>query len=490
MLLKLQALIIDDRLRTDLGDVEELAASIHEHGLIQPPVVTRADDGRYHLVAGGRRCAALALLEKTSGVECVVDFTVLEDLSLAKRRLIEIEENVRRKDMTWQEKVIGLSEYHKLSAREAKKEGESWTQEMTGQLLNLSQASVSIALAVAEDLKRSPEKFKDCESLQNALQLKMRERLDEASKEVLRRIALKKELTKVALAENTQQIAQVQPDQSIRMVDAPITAAQIAKVNEQIAQSSTKETGITREQIASFYFQGDCLSIIPTLAKTHTINHIICDPPYGIDMGNLAGASTTRADLVSRTSDEHTVGGNLALIPEFLRVAFDAIALDGFLCMWYDLDHHEKIADWATKIGWRICRWPVVWCKPHAMNNSAQYNITKATEVCYIMRRSEQSIIKVKQPKNWVLASSASSSSHPFCKPHEVWKYLLETVSMEGQTILDPFAGEGSSLASAFKMGRLPVGIEMREEHIANGLSYIASQLNNPLADLLSASPL
>lgn len=483
MLLNLSSIVIDERLRTNLGNIEELAESIKAHGLIHPPVITLADDGSaYHLVAGGRRCAALALIDKETGKDSVIDFTVLEDLSEAKRKLIEIEENVRRKDMTWQEKVQGLATYHKLSRREAKAEGDSWTQAQTGALLNLSQASVSIALSVAEDLNRNPDKYKDCDSLQGALQLKTRENLDLAQKELLNRIQRRNEVAKQAIISAT--------PAAIASTGTEKEAAAIVHV--EVKDALKKEKGISKDDIAAFYYHGNCLDILPTLAKAHTINHIVCDPPYGIDMDFLSGGDSNRQALVGRTAAEHTVAGNLELIPEFLRVAFDVIALDGFLCMWYDLDHHEKIAEWATKIGWKVCRWPLVWCKPHAMNQSAQYNITKATEVCYIMRRSEQSIIKVKQSKNWIMAPSASSPSHPFCKPYEVWKYLLETVSLEGQTVLDPFAGEGSSLAASFKLGRIPVGIECKEEHIASGLSYIQEQLNDPLAALLSGedSPL
>lgn len=190
---------------------------------------------------------------------------------------------------------------------------------------------------------------------------------------------------------------------------------------------------------------------------------------------------------MSRTAAEHTVAGNLELIPAFLRVAFNVIAEDGFLCMWYDLDHHEKIAAWATEVGWKPCRWPIVWCKTSpCMNNAAQYNVTKATEVCYVFRRSEKSVIKTKQAKNYVLAPTAASATHPFCKPYEVWKYLIETFSTEGQTIVDPFAGEGSALAAMFKLKRLPIGIEVDEKHIGNGLSFIENELNDPFNALLN----
>jgi DNA modification methylase len=160
--------------------------------------------------------------------------------------------------------------------------------------------------------------------------------------------------------------------------------------------------------------------------------------------------------------------------------------------MWYDLDHHEKIAGWAKEIGWKVQRWPIVWCKTSTCRNSAaQYNVTKSTEVCYMFRRSERSTIKTKKSTNYILAGTAATATHPFCKPFEVWEYLITAVSVEGQTIVDPFAGEGSALNAIFKLKREPIGIEIDEKHIASGLQYLQQELNKNLNDdLLSEIPL
>jgi DNA modification methylase len=119
------------------------------------------------------------------------------------------------------------------------------------------------------------------------------------------------------------------------------------------------------------------------------------------------------------------------------------------------------------------------------MNQAAQYNITKATEVCLLFRRSSKSIIKKKQDKNWILADSASSSSHPFTKPSAVWRYLIETVSMENQIVVDPFCGQGSMMLEAYQLNRLPFGCEIDEVHLANGVSWVFERLNDSM-DLIT----
>ena len=469
--IRLDKIQVEGRLREDLGDIENLAKAIETDGLLQPIVVEETEDldQPYRLVAGGRRYAAFTLLAANKVEFSEIPSVTLSALPAHTRVKLELEENLRRKDMTWQEKVIGIARYHKAAERAALLDKDTWSQEATGELLGMDQTSVSIALKVAKEIAKGNEAVIKAESMKDAISALAGIKLDEANKEMMRRIELRR-------AEQASK-----PDAGVPQLASSLVVSSTPQGTPEA------KPGFSKDQVAAFYHEGNALTLIPKLAQTMTINHIVCDPPYGIDMDNLV------SDSVERIEDTHKVESNLELLPEFLSVAFNHVAIDGFLCMWYDLDHHEKIKTWAEKIGWRVQRWPLVWCKTSACRNSqAQYNITKATEVCYFLRRSEQSIIKKKQPTNFVLAGSVSTPTHPFPKPSQVWDYCIDTVSLEGQIILDPFAGEGSSLAAIFNKRRIPVGIEIDPTHIASGLGYVQDKINakDPLNELLAEPPL
>jgi ParB/RepB/Spo0J family partition protein len=91
---------IGERRREDLGDIAALAASIERYGLLHPPVVER---GRKALVAGWRRIKACQLLGWTH-----IEVRWYDDLTDAERQPIELEENVRRKDLTPAERAKTL----------------------------------------------------------------------------------------------------------------------------------------------------------------------------------------------------------------------------------------------------------------------------------------------------------------------------------------------------------------------------------------------
>jgi DNA modification methylase len=57
-------------------------------------------------------------------------------------------------------------------------------------------------------------------------------------------------------------------------------------------------------------------------------------------------------------------------------------------------------------------------------------------------------------------------NNHPTVKPLALMKYLIQMITPPGGTVLDPFAGSGSTLVAAKELGFKFIGIEMTEEYI------------------------
>src|SRR5712692_42920 len=88
--------------RTSLGNIEELAASIREKGVLEPILVRTVGPNRYQIISGERRyrAASLAGLDEIPAIE--LDADDKETLEIA---LIE---NIQRKDLTPFEESEGL----------------------------------------------------------------------------------------------------------------------------------------------------------------------------------------------------------------------------------------------------------------------------------------------------------------------------------------------------------------------------------------------
>jgi ParB family chromosome partitioning protein len=160
----------EHRQRQDLGDINELADSITRLGLIHPIVVNRDNV----LVAGFRRFSACRSLGWTH-----IDNTYTDELDPLILHLIELEENVKRKDLTWLEQHNAVIEYHRLR----KEQDPTWTEAKTGLAIGLSRSTINQHVTVEKEIKnplvRNADGFRT--ALNNATRIIERKTADEAN---------------------------------------------------------------------------------------------------------------------------------------------------------------------------------------------------------------------------------------------------------------------------------------------------------------------
>lgn len=121
--------------RTQLGNIEELAASVREKGVLEPILVRQISPNRYQIIAGERRyrAATLAGLDEIPAIELDVDEK--EQLEIA---LIE---NIQRKDLTAFEEAEGLAVLQEKFA---------YTHEKISQVIGKSRTTVTETLLINE----------------------------------------------------------------------------------------------------------------------------------------------------------------------------------------------------------------------------------------------------------------------------------------------------------------------------------------------------
>ena len=88
--------------RTNMGNIEELAASIREKGVLEPILVRAAGPHKYQIISGERRyrAATLAGLDEIPAIELDVDDNETLEIALI--------ENIQRKDLTPFEEAEGF----------------------------------------------------------------------------------------------------------------------------------------------------------------------------------------------------------------------------------------------------------------------------------------------------------------------------------------------------------------------------------------------
>lgn len=126
--------------RRGLDSLDELAASIREHGLLQPVVVRRAGD-RFELIAGHRRLAAMRELGWQTAP------AIVRSADVDQAYILTLVENLQRADLRPTEEAAALE----TLVRER-----GWTTRQVAAAIQRSQAYVSKRLRVFEDPLLAP----------------------------------------------------------------------------------------------------------------------------------------------------------------------------------------------------------------------------------------------------------------------------------------------------------------------------------------------
>jgi ParB family chromosome partitioning protein len=134
------------RLRFDEEKLKELSASIKEHGILQPLVVTPFSDGKYELIAGERRLQAA----KQAGLLTVP--VLVRDAKENEKLELAIIENVQRHDLDPMEEAKAYSrlmdEFGLTQEETAKKMGKS--RSSVANMIRLLSLPVEIQRAISE----------------------------------------------------------------------------------------------------------------------------------------------------------------------------------------------------------------------------------------------------------------------------------------------------------------------------------------------------
>jgi len=469
VLVKASKIDIADRVRQDYGDVADLADSIATHGLLHPPVINH----EHRLIGGGRRFKAMT--EVLGLTEIPVMF--LEVLSESALRTLEAEENVQRKQMSWQETVQAITLVHEAREREALLSDDTkktWTTALTGKLIGVSRSSISYALSITSLIRKGDKQIIAADSLTEAIRITVKRREDEAVRSLVSsaipQVAGSSQVNGLdnLLTDLTDFKSRYDDDDAFFSASpamAPgFATGSASRPAPETPQGETAQPQVT-VPISSMVHHTDSIKWMHD--HPGCCDHIVTDIPYGIDMKNLQQTNTGMD--VSHTAAEHDVKDNVSLMRQLFLAAHAALRDNGFFVLWCDLDHWNFLTERARVAGFKVQSWPLIWSKSHqCMNQMAQYNFTKNFEVALICRKGNATL-QTNQPSSVWTGSGLDEKTkygHPFAKPIKLWHWVYNAVAMRGQTVLDPFCGSGTASCAAITVGLTPIALDINDTYV------------------------
>lgn len=208
---------------------------------------------------------------------------------------------------------------------------------------------------------------------------------------------------------------------------------------------------------------GDCLKVLP---KLEAVDHVVTDPPYH-----------SRVDRNSVRGNGHRAGGrkleNLGFAPMTPDV-MESIAIEAkrlanrWTLVFSDMESAHLWKDAVEYAGLEHIR-TGVWVKLRATPQMTGDRPGSGAELITIAHRTGR-----KQwnggghPAVWTHATAYMNRDdvqHTTQKPLSLMVELVTLFTDEGETILDPFAGSGTTLVAAKLNGRKAIGIELSEKY-------------------------
>lgn len=133
-----------------------------------------------------------------------------------------------------------------------------------------------------------------------------------------------------------------------------------------------------------------------------------------------------------------------------------------------------RLAFALQEAGWFL-RADIVWNKPNCQPESVKDRPTRSHEMLFLFSKSEQyhydpTAIRGPNGRNirtvWDINTQAYKDAHFATYPPALVEPCLALGSREGDLVLDPFLGSGTTGQVALRMGRRFVGVELNPEYV------------------------
>ena len=252
-------------------------------------------------------------------------------------------------------------------------------------------------------------------------------------------------------------------------------------------------SGLPVDQI----IHGECVSLMNTLPEG-IADLVFADPPYNLQLeGELRRPNNTKVDAVDDSWDQFASFEDYdRFTREWLSAARRVLKDTG--AIWVIGSYHNifRVGSILQDLGFWIMN-DVVWRKTNPMPNFRGRRFTNAHETLiwatksrdqksytfnYEAMKALNEDLQMRSDWNLPICSGherlkdeTGSKAHPTQKPEALLHRALLSSTNQGDLVLDPFFGTGTTGAVAKRLGRHFIGLERDENYIRHASKRIAA---------------
>lgn len=231
--------------------------------------------------------------------------------------------------------------------------------------------------------------------------------------------------------------------------------------------------------------QGNALRVLKKIAPK-SVDVIFADPPYFLSNDGVTCVNGKMVSVNKALWDKSiSATDKLNFNRKWIRYCRDALKDDGTIWISGTMHNIYSIGVALELEGFSIIN-NITWRKPNPPPNIACRAFTHSTETVLWARKIINNRKKGKHFFNYALMKEINGGKqmkdvwelkgalkkekehgkHPTQKPFELLERIILASSNEGDIILDPFAGSGTTGIAAKRLKRRFIGIEIEKEYI------------------------
>ncbi len=235
---------------------------------------------------------------------------------------------------------------------------------------------------------------------------------------------------------------------------------------------------------------GDCIELMRRL-EPESVEMCFADPPYNLQLQNeLYRPNRTKVDAVDEEWDQfESMQAYDRFTEEWMTEVRRVLKPNGTL--WVIGSYHNiyRVGTVLMDLGYWILN-DIIWVKSNPMPNFRGVRFTNATEtLIWAVRDRERKdyTFNYEQMKcyndgkqmrsDWFIREGVCSGKerlrdedgrklHSTQKPEAILRMVVEASTNQGDLVLDPFIGSGTTAAVCKKLGRRCIGIDASEEYV------------------------
>ncbi|MFC7291034.1 site-specific DNA-methyltransferase [Hirschia litorea] len=234
---------------------------------------------------------------------------------------------------------------------------------------------------------------------------------------------------------------------------------------------------------------GDCIELMNALPEK-SVDLVFADPPYNLQLGgDLVRPDNSKVDAVDDEWDQFaSFEAYDNFTKDWLKAARRVLKDDG--AIWVIGSYHNifRVGSQLQDLGFWILN-DVIWNKSNPMPNFKGTRFTNAHETLIWATKSKEQkkytfnydALKtanddVQMRSDWTipicsggerLKKDDGKKAHPTQKPEALLHRVIMATTKQGDTVLDPFFGTGTTGAVAKMLGRHFIGLERENDYAA-----------------------